>query len=134
MSIDEVLIYGAFLVVIVVLAILRGRTIGDRADRNVDRKRAKARELPDDSALDSPIDCDTLRGSPDELDKLAAKVSSVHVMRVPGHDGSDDHYEGYVVDINGLPAGFALDTDRAVVLRQASWLAEQLELSLSDDT
>ncbi len=134
MTLEDVLIYTAILVVVVVFAIVKARTIGAQADRNLEHKRVQAKALPDDSALDSPIDYETLRESPDKLAKLATKVSSVHVMRVPGHEGLNDHYEGYVVDINGLPAGFVLDTDRGVVMRQASWLAEQLGVSLSDDT
>ena len=131
---NDVLTFVAVLAFIIVISVLKGRMVGGAADRNLERKRDRALALPDDSALNSPIDLEALRESTDELDDLAPRVSAVHIRRAPVDDSLDDYYEGYVVDSNGLPAGFALDADHATVRQQASWLANQLGVPLSDDT
>lgn len=129
----ETLMIIASVGLVIAMTYLRIRWFNRAVDDSAANRRERAFSLPEDSALDQPIDYATLREQPAALESLAAKVTAVHVMRLPVR-GGDDLYEGYVIDTNGLPASFALDADRAVVFRQASWMAEQLGVPFSDDT
>lgn len=133
MVITETLAIVASVIVFGLVLYARIRQAMHQKDRHKEFRRKQALSLPDESALDQEINFDALRQSPDALEALAKKVSAVHVMRTTTREG-DELFDGYVIDIGGLPASFALEEDRPVVLQRATWLAGQLGVPFSDDT
>lgn len=133
MVITESLAIVASVIVFGLVLYARIRQASRQQEKHTKIRRKKALSLPDESALDQEIDFDELRRSSAALEALGPRVSAVHVMRTMTREG-DDLFEAYVIDVNGLPASFALEEDRPVVLQRATWLAGQLDVPFSDDT